>query len=59
MRGRRNTYSQVSVDARITCSTCEILVLTIGYMLMCLGVSVLLSKSEINHIYLCTFVGHE
>lgn len=50
----KNTYSQMCIDARVTCCTREILVLAVGDVLVCLRVSVLLGKSEIDYIYLCT-----
>ena len=45
-----HTNSQVSVDASITRSPREVLVLPVGDVLVCLGVSVLLGETEVDHV---------
>jgi len=44
------------VDAGITCSTSQVLVLSVRYMLMGLGVTVLLSQAKVNHIHEVTLL---
>ena len=46
----------MSVDAGISCCTRQVLVLTVRYVLMRLGITVLLSQAKVNDIHKVTLL---
>jgi len=46
--------TQVSIDRRITSGTCRVLVLSVWNMKMCLRVTELLSKTDVDLLDCCT-----
>lgn len=52
-----NTFSKVSIDAHVSGSACEALVLTIRNVFIGQRVNVLLSQPKVNDIH-CVLIGH-
>lgn len=46
------TYTKMSVNTRISRCPSEILILLVGYMCICFGVTVSLCQAKINHVNL-------
>jgi len=49
--GNRRTSPQVSVDAHVPCRTTQTLALSIRYVLLCLGITILLCHTKVHDVY--------